>query len=328
MPIGRTIGIDNSAPSGRVIGHDRSARFERKPMQNRVRRSLDGFALPPAPAKTKLHASNSLKPIVKTFKAPTSVARMQTNIKPALPRQAKSAVLVRHAVRNKPKKLKAKTTTRNTHVSNMLVAMAVMVFMGGATVTYLGWKTNREAAAQVAVLASTSEDEGSDVPTEDEVTTEAVNSYQVAPDMPRLITIPRLEVSARIKRLGVKASGELNAPSNINDAGWYEGSSKPGENGTVLIDGHVHGPSKPGVFYRLNKLVQGDTIEIERGDNKTFSYKVVSTEIVDQDKVDMTKALTSVEPGKPGLNLISCTGGYDVRTNTYQKRLIVYAVQQ
>lgn len=206
--------------------------------------------------------------------------------------------------------------------------MAVMVFVAGGVVGYLGLKANKKAAAQANVLSSSVNQERSGVLEEETVTPGELAAYQVAPDMPRFIKIPRLDVHARVKRLGVKLNGMLGAPLNINDAGWYDGSSKPGEDGAVLIDGHVQGLTKHGVFYGLSNLKPGDTIEIEQGDGIVITYSVVSTESVDQDKLDMAKALTSVELGKPGLNLITCSGGYDVRTNKYEQRLIVYAVQQ
>lgn len=325
MPEGRRTGTNNSTFGGRVNRIDRSAHVARRPVRGHVRRSLDGFELPPKASKTNPITGYESKPVSSVYQPTRSSSRVRPNAKPALPRQSKSAVLTRQAVHAKPKKRRGRTVAHRSRMSTMLVVMAMIVFFSGAVVSYLGWKTNKETAAQVQAIAT---DNQSDVPAEDEVTTDAINAYQVAPDMPRLIKIPRLEVNARIKRLGVKASGQLHAPSNIYDAGWYEGSSKPGENGTALLDGHVHGLTKPGVFSRLSKLTQGDTIEIERGDGTIFSYKVITSESVDQDKVDMTKALTSIEPGKPGLNIITCTGGYDVRANTYEKRLIVYTVQQ
>lgn len=324
MPESRRIGLDNPHLAARVRTPGRSADFVRRSVQPQIRRSIDGFALP-KPAKTVINDVQASRP-----KQPTrSINNRHTGYtsKPALPRQARSVVLARHAPNTKAKK-RRKRSSKQTRVSFLLVSMAVMVFIAGGVVSYLGWKTNRKAAAQVDVLSSSTENESGDVPVEEEITPDVLAVYQVAPDMPRFIKIPRLGVDARVKRLGVKLDGSLGAPANVNDAGWYDGSSKPGENGTVLIDGHVHGPTKHGVFYRLASVKPGDTIEIERGDGIVITYQVVSLENVDQDKVDMAKALTSVEPSKPGLNIITCTGRYDIRTNKYEQRLVVYAVQQ
>ncbi len=327
MPEGRRNGYGNPHLSGRIGIKDRSAHVVRRPIRPHIRRGIDGFALPTAHPQNKQRlgdgsAGHKLKP--QGQQSP----RLVHDIKPALPRQSRSHVLLRPKVQKKTRVQRRRLAKQNP-MSFLLVSMAAMVFIGGATVSYLGWKTNKQAAAQVEVLSSTTEDQQEgEIPAEDDITPDILASYRVAPDMPRYIKIPRLNVDARIKRLDIKPNGMLSSPANVNDAGWYDGSSKPGENGAVLIDGHVHGPKKPGVFYRLNNLKQGDTVEIERGDGKNFTYQVVHTESVDQDNVDMAKALTSIEPGKQGLNIITCTGRYDIKTNKYEQRLVVYLVQQ
>lgn len=70
-----------------------------------------------------------------------------------------------------------------------------------------------------------------------------------------------------------------------------------------------------------------DVIKIERGDGQIFTYKVTGSQVYDNDKVDMAKVMTTSVPGKPGLNLVTCTGRFNVRTNTYEQRVVVFAVQ-
>ncbi len=165
-----------------------------------------------------------------------------------------------------------------------------------------------------------------DIPSEDKPD---VNAYRTAANLPRVISIPKLDVTARVLRLGVNSQGALAAPASIYDTGWYEASSKPGEPGAMLIDGHVHGPNKPGVFSELKNLKAGDEITVERGDGKVLSYKVVKTKTYPADSMDMMgAALTPVTPGKPGLNLITCTGEIDKSNNHYKDRLVVFAEQK
>lgn len=250
---------------------------------------------------------------------------------PAVPRQSRSQVLHRSSF---GPKVVAKTRRRirrrhRSSTSVALVSMAAFLFIIGLGVSFNAWRINRLAKSQVAVLAkNTDNQQTSDVPDETEPDSSSAASYNVAADLPRFLRIPKIQVDAKVKRLGVKSDNELKAPSNIFDVGWYDGSAKPGENGTILLDGHVSGPTKRGVFYSLASLKTGDVIDIERGDSQIFHYKVVKSVLYDYDKVDMAAALTSAVPGKPGLNLMTCGGKFDVRTNKFEQRLVVFAVRQ
>lgn len=216
----------------------------------------------------------------------------------------------------------------------LLTSMAVVVFGVGLAVSLNGWRTDKTVKAQVAHLTQssdqgTSSQASSDIPDESHPPAAAsLGSYQVAADLPRFLRIPKLQVNARVKRLGVKSDNELQTPSTIYDTGWYDGSSKPGEGGAVLIDGHVSGPTKQGVFYGLKTLQPGDKIDLERGDGVVFHYQVVKSQAYDDTKVDMVAALTPVTPGKNGLNLITCTGKFDPASNEFKQREIVFAVQE
>lgn len=340
MQESRQRGLHHPSQSGRVRGRDRSPLDGRRPLNSKQFVSMDGFVKPvQAPMFANIqNQAFAPKPVMQRADVVASRPRPKSKPvakHPSLPRQARSAVLTRQVFHEggiqrlvEPPISRAPSRRRNRGMSSLLVIMASMIFVAGSAVSIMSWRTNRAIDNQVKVLAAVAGAESdNEIPAEDEVTKEAIGSYQVAPDLPKFISIASLGVDARVKRMGVKANGELRAPSNIYDAGWYDGSAKPGDAGTVLIDGHVHGPTKPGVFYRLKNIKPGELIEIERGDGTKYTYRVVTSETADYDKVDMAKAMTSVEPGKPGLNLITCTGSYDVRTGEYMQRLIVYAVQ-
>lgn len=212
----------------------------------------------------------------------------------------------------------------------VLTGIAVLLILGGAFIAWNGLRTNRNVEAQVKQLSERGDDNNNT--TSNEVPSETkpggTSSYRVAPTLPRALRIPKLGVDARVVRLGIKVNNELAAPHNIFDTGWYDGSAKPGEAGAMLIDGHASGPSKHGVFYALKTLKPGDMIEVERGDGKVFKYKVVSSKAYPADKVDMAAALTPITPGKPGLNLITCTGKVAASRTTFEDRLLVFAEQQ
>lgn len=156
-------------------------------------------------------------------------------------------------------------------------------------------------------------------------TNESRRQYTVPPDHPKRLIIPKLAINANIYPMSLTQDGAIDAPKTAWGVGWYSGSSLPGNPGVMFIDGHVNDSfNSPGVFYELHKLEAGDTIQIERGDGKLFSYQVVLLEQVPQDKVDMQRLLRPVSH-KPGLNLITCGGKYDAKNKTYSERIIIFA---
>jgi LPXTG-site transpeptidase (sortase) family protein len=236
--------------------------------------------------------------------------------------------------------------TRNKHTTNkrpaiprpstsaLLVAGAVFIFLVGGFVAFDSWRTNRAAEAAAKKMGSTTThttannqapDEAAPVttaPTENDIT-----AYEVAPSKPRLLTIPKIGVKARIVPEGVTKDGSLAAPGNVHDAGWYTSSSLPGQPGAMLLDGHVSSWTTNGVFYSLKKLAVGDVISVERGDGKILQYKVVKSQSYDAASVDMQAAVTPVVPGTPGLNLITCTGKVKPGTSDFSERLVVFTKQ-
>ena len=161
-------------------------------------------------------------------------------------------------------------------------------------------------------------------PTETEVV-----EYTVAADRPRYLTITKLGINnARILAMGVKASGELGTPNNIFDVGWYEASGKPGQGGTMLIDGHNGGPHVHGVFKNLPSLNNGDIITVERGDGVVYNYSVVENKEIPLDEADayMSTAMKSPEAGKESVTLITCSGEWSSVRKTYLSRQFVRAV--
>lgn len=242
-------------------------------------------------------------------------------VKPPVKRLSQSQVIQRN-ITTKP--VASKQGNRVLTMPRVITAMAVIVFMAGLGVTFMGFRTNKNVEAQFQAVISQGDIE---IPTEEKPSDHELASYQVAPDMPRTINIDKLGVKSRIINMGMDSKGALMAPGNVYDTGWYNQSSKPGQAGAMLIDGHVHGPTTEGAFFGLKTLAIGDIIEVERGDGKTFKYEVVSSAVTPTEETDMAKAMLPIEEGKPGLNLITCTGELNSTNNDYPERLVIYASQ-
>jgi sortase (surface protein transpeptidase) len=165
-----------------------------------------------------------------------------------------------------------------------------------------------------------------DEPSEAPVPTQSILSYTVSPDMPRYIRIPSIGVFSRVKQLGITREGAVDAPANINDAGWFNGSAKPGSAiGSSLIVAHVSGWTAPGAFKKINQLKPGMRFEIEKGDGEKLVYEVVRGESIPVDQVNMESILNPVEGEQHDLKLMTCSGRFNRQTDHYEERYVIFA---
>lgn len=205
-----------------------------------------------------------------------------------------------------------------------VLAILALVFLIRVAVFENDYYNEKQGSERAAVLVAEDTELDETVPTEQEI-----KDYVVAADKPRYLTVEKIDVkNARILPMGVNASGELATPVSIFDVGWYDGSGKPGQGGTMVIDGHNGGPHVHGVFKNLPDLAKGDIIKVERGDGKVFEYKVVENVTVPLAESDayMATALKSPEKGKESVTLISCTGEWSQSRKTYLSRQFTRAV--
>lgn len=208
-----------------------------------------------------------------------------------------------------------------------VVAIVFLVFLIRVATFENSYYNEKDGSERAVVEEQEEEEELIEVaPTEEEV-----HEYTVAADRPRYLTVERLGVNnARILPMGINAKSELDTPRNIFDVGWYESSGKPGQGGTMVIDGHNGGPHVHGVFKNLPDLAVGDEIKVERGDGTVFRYKVVENKSVLLSEADkyMSTAMKSPEAGKESVTLISCTGEWSDQQQTYLSRQFTRAVLQ
>ncbi len=175
-------------------------------------------------------------------------------------------------------------------------------------------------------------DGGEDVDETEPTETEIAN-YVVAPNMPRYFSIPSLGIiNARIAEVGLRSDGSVDVPRNAYMIGWYNGSVLPGEKGTALLDAHG-GDLGNGIFRTLPRIQIGAEINIEMGDGRLFTYKVVDTATRPLDGANnadsyMPTALTSPQAGAASLTLITCTGEWSQVRQTYLDRFFARAVLQ
>ncbi len=223
-----------------------------------------------------------------------------------------------------------KRPSRRPKTATILISLAVVLFIVSIAIGLNDWRINRANQKQVTALSKKTPSGAADtiVPSTVKPGASDINSYTVAPNMPRYLIIPELGVKARIKPLGVNSQNQLMVPTNVYDTGWYNASSLPGQAGAMLIDGHVSSLSTHGVFYGLKDLKIGYEVQIQRGDGKMFTYRVVKTQAYSSTNVDMAAATKPITAGQPGLNLITCTGQIKPGTYLFSQRLVVFTEQE
>lgn len=145
---------------------------------------------------------------------------------------------------------------------------------------------------------------------------------------PRLLLIENIGVNALVHPVGLKPSGEMEAPHNDDGVAWYKLGSAPGESGVSVFAGHldtIHG--KPAVFWRLHELKLNDQIDVQDGAGNTIIYRVTKTASYDEADTALGEIFTPESPTHSELRLITCSGSWDFLNNTYRKRLVVFASQ-
>lgn len=221
------------------------------------------------------------------------------------------------------------------HKNDRSVVKWILSFVVVAAILIAGWYayqwfTTGEEPPLVSLPASALADPEID---ESPVNLAMISAHTVPASQPRYISIPALNVKkARVQSVGLTKNNMLDTPRNISDTAWYNKSASPGQGyGAVVINGHNGGVTRDGIFADLNKLKQGDSIVIERGDGEKISYTVVEnkTESLKQaNDSGMKRLMTPYDTAKEGLGLITCAGNWVPRDKVFDKRILVRAVAE
>jgi hypothetical protein len=147
----------------------------------------------------------------------------------------------------------------------------------------------------------------------------------MARSTPTRIEIPSIGVSAPIMTVGLASDGTIGTPplGNSNLAAWYAGGPAPGEMGPAIIVGHVDGPNGESVFYKLDKLKPGETVQMDLADHKTARFSIYSVEYYPKGKFPGTRVYDDYS--RPGLRIITCGGAFLGGSTGYADNIVVYA---
>jgi hypothetical protein len=142
---------------------------------------------------------------------------------------------------------------------------------------------------------------------------------------PVRIQIPNAWVDARIRTVGVTPEGEMEAPDDFWEVGWYRYGTRPGDEGKAVMAGHLDSYDGAAIFYHIGNLQPGDDIRILLGgpDGERF-YRVREVAQYHVDDAPLDRIFGPSDSAE--LILITCGGdwlGNDA--GGYTDRIVVYA---
>ena len=180
--------------------------------------------------------------------------------------------------------------------SRVLLLVLVLLFLSRSTAQ----------AAEPAALPS-------------EQTSTLTNMYPVA------IAIPAIGLrNIPIYSVGLDAHGAMETPSGWWETGWFQYGPVPGQAGSSVIAGHYDSNSGPAVFWNLWKLRKGDKIYVLLSNRTIRTFSVESTEVYPFNRAPLDRIFA--EGNQQRLNLTTCSGIFNPRTQNYSHRLVVYTI--
>jgi LPXTG-site transpeptidase (sortase) family protein len=144
--------------------------------------------------------------------------------------------------------------------------------------------------------------------------------------LPVRLIIPKLGVNAAVEKVGLTSGRDMASPSRADTVGWYKFGPRPGNKGSAVIDGHSgYADSREAVFDELPKLKVGDKLFVKDATGKRIEF-VVRRKVLYGRNASAGEVFGTTR--KRRLNLITCTGAYDIAAGTHSKRLVVFAELQ
>jgi LPXTG-site transpeptidase (sortase) family protein len=141
---------------------------------------------------------------------------------------------------------------------------------------------------------------------------------------PSRLIIPKIGLDAVVEYVGLTTNNAMAAPSGPDTVGWYSRGPHPGDKGSAVIDGHSgYANGEAAAFDKLPELSKGDRLYVEDAHGKVATFIVSKTQLYARD-ADAAGVFTSAE--NRCLNLITCTGSFDVVAGTHSQRLVVFTV--
>lgn len=215
--------------------------------------------------------------------------------------------------------------------STAVTGIAVLLLLGGGTAVAAG-VADQDADPTV----HSSPTSAANQPTPERTSTasatagsEAASGTPAARETPAAlpveVRIPAINVQSELITVGLDEDGSLQVPQpgpDYDKAAWYDASTRPGDPGAAVIEGHVDSAANgPSIFYRLGELVPGDEVQVIRSDGSAVNFLV--DEIRAVPKADFPTLEVYGRTPDPQLRLITCGG--DFSDGHYLDNTVIFA---
>jgi LPXTG-site transpeptidase (sortase) family protein len=141
---------------------------------------------------------------------------------------------------------------------------------------------------------------------------------------PVTFVISKINIDTSVESVAQDLKGNMDIPKKSANVAWYNLGPKPGEKGSAVLAGHYDDPTgAPAVFYNLNSLEPGDTLEVTDEKGTRYIYSITKKEKYPVD--DFPVSMVFSQTGAPMLNLITCEGIFNKSAATYSHRLVVFS---
>lgn len=142
---------------------------------------------------------------------------------------------------------------------------------------------------------------------------------------PVKVAIPSIREGSSLLHLGTLADQTIAVPdqAHANQAGWYTGSPRPGQDGPAVILGHVTSDAGPAVFYRLAKVGVGDQVHVTTADSMVLTFTVYR--VASYPKTSFPTSTVYGNTTGPELRVITCGGVFNSGTGHFLNNTVLYA---
>ncbi len=147
----------------------------------------------------------------------------------------------------------------------------------------------------------------------------------VAFSLPVKIEIPSTGEGSSLLTLGTAADQSIVVPNDkqADQAGWYDGSPTPGTKGPATIVGHSTSSRGAAVFFKLDQVKNGATVNVTTKSGKVLKFTVY--DVASYPKTAFPTGQVYGNTGGPELRVVTCGGAFDKGTGHLKNNTVLYA---